>query len=59
MNLYENDLYMDDVRLVGGLELPWEKLRDKSFMLTGATGLIGSFLVDVILEKNLSTVGIW
>jgi len=45
---------MDDVRLVGGLELPWEKLRDKSFMLTGATGLIGSFLVDVILEKNLS-----
>ena len=38
MNLYENDLYMDDVRLVGGLELPWEKLRDKSFMLTGATG---------------------
>ena len=43
---------MDDVEHVAGLSLPWEKLNKKSLMLSGATGLIGSFLVDVIMEKN-------
>ncbi|MCI8995580.1 MAG: NAD-dependent epimerase/dehydratase family protein, partial [Lachnospiraceae bacterium] len=52
MNLYANDLYMEDIYYVAGLDIFWDKLRDKSIMLSGATGLIGSFLVDVILEKN-------
>lgn len=53
MNLYQNDLYMDDVHFLCALDLPWEKLENKSIMLSGATGLIGSFLIDVIMEKNL------
>ena len=53
MNLYHNNLYMEDVLYVCGLDLPWEKLKDKSVMLSGATGLLGSFLIDVLLEKNL------
>ena len=52
MNIYNSDLYMEDVRFVGGLSLPWDKLHNKSLMLSGATGLLGSFLVDVIMEKN-------
>ena len=52
MNLYDNDLYMEDVRYVGALPLPWDKLKDKSLMLSGATDMIGSFLVDMLLEKN-------
>lgn len=54
MDLYSNVLYMEDVRYVGDLPLPWEMLKNNSLMLSGATGMIGSFLVDVILEKNLS-----
>lgn len=54
MNLYENKLYMEDVRCVGNIDLPWEKLKGKSVLLSGATGLIGSFLVDVLLEKNIN-----
>lgn len=54
MNLYNNDLYLEDVRYVTELNLPWEKLNHKKIMLSGATGMIGSFLVDVILEKNLT-----
>ena len=54
MSLYNNNLYMEDIRYVAELTLPWEKLQDKSLMLSGATGMIGSFLVDVILEKNLA-----
>lgn len=54
MNLYDNEFYMEDINFVASLELPWEKLKNKSIMLSGATGLIGSFLVDVILEKNIN-----
>lgn len=54
MNLYENEWYLEDIRAVGTLMLPWEKLRNKCLMLSGATGLIGSFLLDVILEKNIA-----
>ncbi len=52
MNLYRNALYMEDVERTGGADLPWEKLRGKKLMLSGATGMIGSFLADVILEEN-------
>ena len=54
MVLYKNKDYMNDVEYVANLDLPWEKLQGKSLMLSGATGLIGSFLVDVIMEKNAS-----
>lgn len=54
MSLYDNAQYMDDINYVAQLNLPWDKLKNKTIMLSGATGLIGSFLVDVILEKNLT-----
>lgn len=52
MTLYDNCDYLDDIKSVCNLTLPWEKLHNKKLMLSGATGLIGSFLVDVILYKN-------
>ncbi len=52
MNLYENELYIEDLEYVAGLDLPWEKMKGKSILLSGATGLVGSFFVDVILLKN-------
>ena len=51
--LYDNTYYMEDVRYVAGLGMPWEKMQGKSIMISGATGMIGSFLVDVLLEKNI------
>lgn len=53
MNLYENDLYMEDVHDVSTIVCSWEKLTNKSIMISGATGLMGSFLIDVIMEKNI------
>jgi nucleoside-diphosphate-sugar epimerase len=53
MDLYSNDQYMADVHQVCRANLPWEKLKNKSVMLSGATGLLGSFLTDVIFEKNI------
>lgn len=54
MNLYENKLYIEDVQTVAGLHLPWNKVENRSILLSGATGLLGSFLVDVLMEKNRS-----
>ena len=54
MNLYDSKLYMEDVRYVAGLDLSWEELQNKSILLSGATGLLGSFLVDVLMEKNVA-----
>ena len=53
MNLYNNSLYIDDVSYIASLDLPWEKLQEKSVLLSGATGLMGSFLVDALLYKNI------
>ena len=53
MCLYTNKYYTEDISSVASLALPWDKLKNKSLMLSGATGLIGSFLVDVILDKNI------
>ena len=52
MTLYENNLYLEDLNHVASLDLPWEKLQDSSVLLSGATGLLGSFLVDVLMVKN-------
>ena len=57
MNLYDNKLYLEDLEYVSGLQLPWEKLHGKSILVSGATGLIGSFLVDVLMQKNKTGLG--
>lgn len=40
--------YCDDVKRVAELDLPWWKFRGKTVLITGGTGLIGSFLIDVL-----------
>ena len=57
MKVYENPLYKEDVNYVASLDLSWEKLAGKSVMISGATGLIGSMLVDVLMEKNRNGLG--
>lgn len=52
MDLYSNKLYTEDLSYVAGLDLPWEKLQDRSILISGATGLAGSFLTDVLMTKN-------
>ena len=44
--------YRQDVAAVADLKLPWDRLDGKTILLSGATGMIGSFLTDVLMEKN-------
>ena len=54
MNLYDNNLYLEDIKYVASLPLPWESLQDKVVMISGATGLLGSFFIDVLMDKNIN-----
>jgi len=53
MNLYTNERYLADIGYVCQLDLPWEKIKEKNIFLSGATGMIGSFFVDVLLYKDI------
>ena len=50
--MLENKLYKESIEAVLGLSLPWDKLKDKTLLITGARGLIGSFLIDVLMFSN-------
>jgi nucleoside-diphosphate-sugar epimerase len=48
----KNTLYKDDIATIASSDIRWDKLRDKSILITGATGLIGTFLVDLLMYRN-------
>lgn len=52
MSLYDNTTYMDDVKKIAALDYAWVKLEGKSLAISGATGMIGSFLIDVLMYRN-------
>lgn len=52
MDIKHHPLYQEDLRYVAELPYPWDKLQNKTLLLSGATGLIGTFLSDVIMTKN-------
>ncbi len=43
--------YQDDIKQVASLNLPWEKLEHCNILVTGATGLIGSCVVEVLMSR--------
>lgn len=53
-SIYENAQYMADVKNVSEKLLPWNKIDNKIILISGATGMIGSFLVDVLMYRNNS-----
>ena len=54
MNLWDNPLYREDLRRVAELPLPWEHLSGKTVLISGATGMIGRFLSDAFMYKNIT-----
>ncbi|MBR1579343.1 MAG: NAD-dependent epimerase/dehydratase family protein [Selenomonadaceae bacterium] len=51
-----NQLYIDDVERLAALDLPWSTLDGKNILITGATGMIGTTLVDVLMRKGLNKI---
>ena len=53
MSIYDNPLYREDLQQISSFaSILWNDLRDSSILLSGATGMIGSLLVDSVLLKD-------
>ena len=50
--MIKSPLYRDDLEYLAGLNLPWNKLENRCILITGASGLIGRLLVDVLMYRN-------
>jgi nucleoside-diphosphate-sugar epimerase len=53
MDVENSLMYQEDIKQIAELGLPWEMLRNKNIVISGATGQIGKFFVDVIHYKNI------
>ena len=51
-SLINNNLYLSDLDECKNSIVNIEVLKNKSILITGATGLIGSFIVDIIYRIN-------
>lgn len=53
MSVFNHPVYQEDLQLVSSFKaIPWKELSGTSVLLSGATGMIGSLLVDAILFKD-------
>lgn len=57
MSIYNNRLYSEDIGKVTNLAINWDKLHNKSMLISGSTGLLGSFFTDVLMQKNSEGLG--
>lgn len=52
ITMITHKLYWKDIEETAGLALPWDKLQNSGMLVSGASGLIGTFLVDTIMYRN-------
>ena len=52
--------YQADVAYVAALPLPWGRLDKKTVLITGASGMIGTFLIQVLLarKEDIQVIGV-
>lgn len=62
MNLYQSETYIEDLRCAIAHSVNIQSLFNSSILITGASGLIGSFIVDMLLlcnKENGSNISIY
>lgn len=50
--LLRNKKYIEELKEYSQMNIDWEKLGNKNIMITGATGLIGRYFINLIMYKN-------
>lgn len=50
--MLKHELYIEDLEQINSIDIPWERLENRSILITGGTGLIGSVLVDSLIYRN-------
>lgn len=60
--LLENEIYRAELDKINQANNNWKKIDHRSFLIIGATGMIGSYMIDVLMrrnEKNQSNIHIY
>jgi len=52
MRMNNSSLYYEDVKKIASAPIDWKCFGDKVILIAGATGMIGCFLIDVLMMKN-------
>lgn len=52
MELYETNTYKKNIRTAAHVGMEWDRLSGKNVFIAGATGLIGRYLIDLLMYKN-------
>lgn len=52
MKLLENETYQMDIVQALAMDIPWEKISGKHVLITGATGMIASVVIDMLMKRN-------
>lgn len=47
-----SEFYIQDINYITNFNINWDNLKNSSILITGATGLIGTVLIDSLMSKN-------
>ncbi|WP_410470529.1 NAD-dependent epimerase/dehydratase family protein [Enterococcus sp.] len=50
--LLENEIYRSELDRINQAKNDWNKIDNHSFLIIGATGMIGSYMIDVLMRRN-------
>lgn len=53
------EIYRQDISAVLDNRFPWSRLDGKNVLVTGATGLLGSFLTDMLMSNPEKKYNVW
>ncbi len=53
MNYMNNTIYESDIEYVAELPVAWSDFAGKTVLITGATGMIASVIIDILMYRNL------
>lgn len=45
--------FANEIDICAGIDINWSKMDNKTVMITGATGLVGKYLIEVLMRRNL------
>lgn len=52
MRFLDNPLYHQDIIEAASLPIHWERFENKKILITGATGMIASVIIDIFMYRN-------